>query len=66
MYEKISKLLLQRGYVEKTFNHYYKGDMNIIVKKEILIATDESNKELLITYAVTNYEAVMRKLEKFI
>ena len=67
MYEKISALLLQRGYTEKTFNHFYKGELGIVVKKELLIASDEKGKELLINYSVSNYEAILRKLEeKFI
>ena len=66
MQDKITKLLLSKGYEEKTFNHFYKGNLDVIVKKELLIASDEKNKELLITYINSNFEAVRLKLEKFI
>lgn len=62
MKQSIENILICNGYVEKTFNHYYKDDKDIIVKNTMfhfgehtVIYSEKSPLQQLIALGIVDF-----------
>lgn len=63
-YYTISKLLKDNDYEERTYNHYYKDNKDIIVKLFMLHHNDGVNPEQTIEFIGREIEDVVEELRK--
>ena len=63
--ESLASLLEENGYEEKSFNHYYKDDRDIILKDSMMICAIDCKDDFIISYSITTFEKLVENLKQF-